>query len=561
MRRAGLFVVVLLVFAGAGAWIVHDRLLGDDPPEPRTYATKVNANGSARLNAGAWRVTLARGGAPSGATLKIRTHPAKAAEPISLTDRHGTAPVNITLSSGQPRRKHTRMPITLRMRFDKRGEARDGDFAWYDERDRSWRRLPTHVSRDGRTATARVDHLTLFDWVEGTSYVIDSILSTRTKSPDCPSQLYYPDWVDDVIHVENRINDPILWCAGRDRDKPQLLVAKLAVNRGYGVMVSTGAKPAWTYNSSLDRDAFGAVVSTVLSPQNEFARMVAQGGSFVPAGEQLHVGFDEGSIRAGSRPTIQVRHELSDLLIGLIYNELLAAMGADDSASATVASAVAVYQVAQCSKSIKDGVSKDSMSNAALSCLTSGARDSVDRVYWALKEKREHIIYRQVSEKKTLLIRTLKQASRFGLMKQLGEALGDGALLEKGNWTLSAYPKVRRNPKPEPVEDTAPAEPEPVDPEPESSDASSTPGAPFDSSCVVAWPTAPVRTSDAIQLTMDCKGLPDGVLFAHVRYSDPNLPIKPSTGTVHVTGTIVDVARSELGYSYLMVDADNIDMP
>ncbi|MHB8242590.1 MAG: hypothetical protein ACYDHN_11415 [Solirubrobacteraceae bacterium] len=84
-------------------------------------------------------------------------------------------------------------------------------------------------------------------------------------------------------------------------------------------------------------------------------------------------------------------------------------------------------------------------------------------------------------------------------------------------------------------------------------------GAPFDSECVVAWPTAPVTTSTTIQMTMSCAGVPENeYLFTQVDYGDPSLPISPDHARAHVVGTIVDIATSAYGYKELVVQASSV---
>lgn len=83
----------------------------------------------------------------------------------------------------------------------------------------------------------------------------------------------------------------------------------------------------------------------------------------------------------------------------------------------------------------------------------------------------------------------------------------------------------------------------------------------FEGNCVVAWPTAPVITQDAIIMTMSCSNVPESeYLFTQVQYGDPNLDITPDTGAVQVTGKIVGVAKSELGFKELVVLASNIKL-
>ena len=83
----------------------------------------------------------------------------------------------------------------------------------------------------------------------------------------------------------------------------------------------------------------------------------------------------------------------------------------------------------------------------------------------------------------------------------------------------------------------------------------------FSSYCVVAWPTAPVRSTDQIDMRMSCQGVPQQFLFVDVAYGDPNLHVTPSTGQMLVKGKIVDVSRSELGFTTLDVVATKIVLP
>lgn len=84
-------------------------------------------------------------------------------------------------------------------------------------------------------------------------------------------------------------------------------------------------------------------------------------------------------------------------------------------------------------------------------------------------------------------------------------------------------------------------------------------GEPFDRTCVVAWPTAPVRATESIQMRMSCIGVPDQFLFVDVIYGDPDLEVTPNKAKMVVHGTIADVARSEYGFTTLVVAADEVE--
>lgn len=82
----------------------------------------------------------------------------------------------------------------------------------------------------------------------------------------------------------------------------------------------------------------------------------------------------------------------------------------------------------------------------------------------------------------------------------------------------------------------------------------------FSDYCVVAWPTAPVRYADSIEMRMTCQHVPGQFLFVDVAYGDPDLPVTPNTGYMLVEGRIVDIGHSGLGFSTLIVVADRIDL-
>lgn len=101
---------------------------------------------------------------------------------------------------------------------------------------------------------------------------------------------------------------------------------------------------------------------------------------------------------------------------------------------------------------------------------------------------------------------------------------------------------------------------EPEDDPPIASPPAFDPGDAFHDICQVAWPTAPTRTTQAIQLTTTCQNTPGQFLFVVVRYDDPDFEISPSRSQVEVKGTIADIAESEYGYKSLIVEADEMEL-
>jgi hypothetical protein len=83
----------------------------------------------------------------------------------------------------------------------------------------------------------------------------------------------------------------------------------------------------------------------------------------------------------------------------------------------------------------------------------------------------------------------------------------------------------------------------------------------FAGNCVVAWPTAPVITQDAIIMTMSCTNVPENeYLFTQVQYGAPHLDITPDTGEVQVTGKVIGVETSDYGFKELVVLASNVKL-
>ncbi len=129
-----------------------------------------------------------------------------------------------------------------------------------------------------------------------------------------------------------------------------------------------------------------------------------------------------------------------------------------------------------------------------------------------------------------------------------------------GSVELHFEESVRPKPSPSVADPTAsPSTVARTQPSVRSSEAHFDIGDEFDRTCVVAWPTAPVRASDSIQMRMTCIGVPDQFLFVDVVYGDPDLAVTPSKSKMVVHGRIADVARSEYGFTTLVVEADDVE--
>lgn len=90
--------------------------------------------------------------------------------------------------------------------------------------------------------------------------------------------------------------------------------------------------------------------------------------------------------------------------------------------------------------------------------------------------------------------------------------------------------------------------------------ASFDPGDDFSARCTVAWPTAPMRSTSSVTIRTTCAGVPSQFQFVDITYPDPDLPVTPARPTVQVEGEVVDVSRSEFGFTVLVVVADDIEV-
>lgn len=113
---------------------------------------------------------------------------------------------------------------------------------------------------------------------------------------------------------------------------------------------------------------------------------------------------------------------------------------------------------------------------------------------------------------------------------------------------------------PPPPSPEAPPAPSTTPPTVRSSEPHFDIGDPFSARCTVAWPTAPSRGTDNIQMRTSCSGVPDQFLFVDIVYDNPDLPVTPSRSTMQVEGEIVDISRSEYGFTTLVVYATDVEL-
>ncbi len=547
-RRAVSSAVVLAVAAAAAVGAVAYRRAV--ARESWTVSAAADTAGASVAHRG-WSVALSAAGPHGSRVTMARTDAAtKPALSALAPFSHGASaglPVSISLSAGT-RPAHG---ATLRRTFpDPLPEGSRATLAYYDPAPAAWRLVPTRLSADRRTLTAVVGHFSIWDDIV---YGVGWLLDTRVSPPGCDGPP--PAWVRDTTFLDDQ-NAPARWCAGHDPAHPELLVVKVAVNRSYGVGVYPATKATWVYAN--DRDG---------GPDAFFTRLLADPQSFAPAlrqmfggrlvalgGQEVSFGFSESAVRAvGSRALLTVTPDAADAVAGLTYTMLTTALG--DGGLGRAGTAVAsVLAVAQCGSDFVDAYGRQDwsgMAGKAVKCLTSGAEDTAHLLAAGLVRAFPRTAPKTLGKLAGQVGGKLWQVWAAGEVFQVFTWVADRRL-DPSAFEFHAFGTVAAAPRstPPPSVPTRPAV------------TGIAVGNVFDSHCVVAWPTAPSYTSTGVSMTMSCTGVPmSRYLFTRVIYDDTAFTISPSTGRVHVHGRVVDVARSGLGFSELVVQADHIDLP
>jgi hypothetical protein len=427
--------------------------------------------------------------------------------------------------------------------------------AFYDVKHDAWRAVPTQLSKDRRVLTAHVKHFSVWDDIV---YGVSWLLDTRVDAPQC--QMPTPAWVESTTFVDDK-NAPLRWCAGHDPHDASVLVVKVAVNRSYGVAVSPATKPKWIYS-----DLFGDGPEDFIA--NVFARAYQVpdkvrgtfGGELpLMGGQQADFGFTEAQVRGHpEHALVHVSPDVKNAVAGFTYSALVDGGGLGDGAlGKQIAAIVTFVAVAQCEGEIGKPLLEHHWARAAkgaLTCLTAHSKEIGLAAASALAKALPKENPKSIGKLAGKIGGKLWQVWAASAIFRLGTWFADRHLIDAA-FDMHVFPTIMHRPhtpKPAP-----PQTPTVAAPAPETSDLA--PGSAFESQCVVAWPTAPTHTSQGIQMTMSCSGVPETkYLFTQVTYSNADFTITPSTGPVTVSGHVVDVARSEYGYSVLIVEADNI---
>lgn len=209
-----------------------------------------------------------------------------------------------------------------------------GMIAHWDDEDAVWEPVPTELSADRKTLSARVEHFSVWGWIVDTAEAVGQGLQTgseyayngigrvmgeKTDPPKCDGGI--PAWADPVFSKDN-MNAPVLWCAGTDPKNPDILVVKLALNRGTAASITTAIKPAWAY-SDLWEDMTPKTWLQMAAQTNAATNQLGDTYLVQPLGE-YHFGFHRAELMDfwyghQTDPLIQVDSTLTYTLAGLMY--------------------------------------------------------------------------------------------------------------------------------------------------------------------------------------------------------------------------------------------------
>jgi hypothetical protein len=528
-----------------------------------------------------------------------------------FTDRDGIEagdPVEVSLRGGKLPKRGAMLRRTLPKPLAKDATA---VLAYWDEKHKGWRAVPTTVSRDRRRLSARVTHFSKWDDI---TYAGNWLLDTRADQPKCEGSP--PAWAKDITYLDDK-NAPLRWCVGHDPKDRSILVVKLAVNRSYGMGVHTAVKAQWAYDSIFQGGPKGFLTGIYARSTDVPDDVRDVFGDELPlmGGQEAHFGFTEAQVRKidAGKPLIRVTPDAKNALVGFTYDAIMEFAGEEDLTGRQVAAIVAIVAIAQCWSDIGTPLSKGKWADAAKeagSCVIDSADDigvaAAGAAAKALPKQDPKKLGKLVGKIAGKLWQAWVARSAFRVATwQADRHLEDAA------FQLSVFPPVLKPKHPPLVLASKCSAYKNASPDaretfarkvvariPEAAShggeagvayavgflggrcdratsditlnqalgdetavaRSFEMGAAFDEKCVVAWPTAPTRTSRDIQMTMDCTNVPKQYLLTKVVYGDPNLPITPSTGQIRVRGHVVDVARSEYGFKLLVVQADSVDL-
>lgn len=309
------------------------------------------------------------------------------------------------------------------------GEGMAATLAFFNVEAGGWQAVPSTLSSDRRTVSARVHHLSIWnDVLSGTQqsveqfrtaagdavragseltaselsaagakladvadwmyYAVGKVFDTRVDAPSCEPK--EPDWVKDVVDIEDNRNNPIRFCTGRDAKKPNLLVVKARVNRGFAFAAKPALPTGWRYNSTADAGLWDKVLPWLKANDAALRDTVLRvtGGDpslAVGAGQELSFGLAEKDVRGAKSSTVVELHPPGALLF---LTSVLAQLLAQDKALKSTGTLAAVLSVASCVTNVADADKDDplAVAGAVLVCLQTASETITKLVVRAMIE-------------------------------------------------------------------------------------------------------------------------------------------------------------------------------
>ena len=322
-------------------------------------------------------------------------------------------------------------------------------FAYFDEDLGGWRVVPSALSTDRRTLTATVSHFSFWtDLVSEATFQVGKLFDTRVSAPSCQGKV--PSWVDksSIVFLDDQ-NAPLRWCVGSDPAHPDILVVKVAVNRGYGMLITPAVKPTWSWSSFLDRDPF-QVASDLLTDADATISGALTGalslpGSITPGGSELDLGFSEAAVRASGKPYLAIVKagppDPLQLTVSVLMKQLV-----EYSASKDVAYVAGILTATHCAAElVKVGGDWSEGASALLDCV-SGAESVITQGlanYMLSSPKYANLSGTEIGSAAAKFYRFVKLIAAVGIAFQLATWAGDSTLVDAAR-TLSLGVTIAR---------------------------------------------------------------------------------------------------------------------
>ncbi|AIY03168.1 hypothetical protein ART_3569 [Arthrobacter sp. PAMC 25486] len=238
----------------------------------------------------------------------------------------------------------------------------------WNEDVKTWEPATTDLSADRMIATAQVPHFSKYGFWDYLFNAANQVMgNAATTGVTCDAPL--PDWVEPEFFDD--INGPVLWCGGRDAYNPDILVAKLKMNRGYAAKITTALDPEYKWSDLWDGMGPETMVNMLAMANLSSVNKTTNDYIVQPLGE-YSFGFNRGAVEKfyadgkWDKPLIEVSVGWVYTAFGFLYSELKDAVGGD------VAATFTALALAQCAYDVNDGVvGTDSVSlfTTSMSCI------------------------------------------------------------------------------------------------------------------------------------------------------------------------------------------------